>query len=104
MLNRICLTMWIIVAIGIFSGMEARSGETTSRSAGADTLIARIDDAMWKDTLSVSPDSRHAVYGAQAGKKKFLVVDGKVGKPYDCLLLGQYKTIIFWKGGKFMQF
>jgi hypothetical protein len=47
-------------------------------------LLAQIDfSSIIKASLSVSPNHRRVAYVAQAGKKLFVVVDGKEGKLYD---------------------
>ena len=42
-----------------------------------------------------SPDSQRVAYGAQAGEKRFVVVDGKEGELYDEIVTDEGGGIIF---------
>src|SRR5262245_28146031 len=50
-------------------------------------LLAQMDFSLWiTEIFAVSPDSQHVAYGAHAGRKQFVIVDGKAGKSYQVIL------------------
>ena len=51
-------------------------------------LIGRILAPPGWGSVTVSPDSRRVSYGAGAGDKQFVVVDGREEKQYDAILEG----------------
>ena len=54
-----------------------------------------LDYSLVVGTLIVSPDGRSVAYGAQAGGKWFVVVNGEEGKQYDGIVSEGGGKIIF---------
>src|SRR5262249_36408150 len=49
--------------------------------------LVQIDFSLWiTEIFAVSPDSQHVAYGAHAGRKQFVIVDGQAGKSYQVIL------------------
>jgi hypothetical protein len=74
----VCL-VWFILLGSISSWAK----EGFSKKISSKTLVVQIDTTSWvPETLIVSRDSRHVVYGEVIGNNQLVVVDGKKGKPY----------------------
>src|SRR2546426_6711568 len=44
----------------------------------AEKRLMEMDFSLWiSEIFAVSPDSQHVAYGAQAGRKQFVIVDGQ---------------------------
>ncbi|MGD0233223.1 MAG: hypothetical protein ABSC55_01660 [Syntrophorhabdales bacterium] len=82
------MALWLAVFL-LCSGMTAWAEEEASPGMASERLIAHIDFSAWAPkSFKVSPDGTRLAYGAKAGNKWFVVVDGKEGKQYDIIMEG----------------
>jgi Tol biopolymer transport system component len=82
------MALWLAVFL-LCSGMTAWAEEEASPGMASERLIAHIDFSAWAPkSFKVSPDGTRLAYGAKAGNKWFVVVDGKEGKQYNIIMEG----------------
>ena len=80
------VTLWLsffLLCIGAAASAQTESPD----QALSERLISNIDfSASIKASFKVSPDSKRVAYGARAGSRVFVVMDGKEGNHYDAIL------------------
>ena len=77
----LCIAVFLVfISIAAFAQKVSPNREISER------LILQIDFSSWiKESFRVSPDSKHVAYAAEAGNKRFVIVDGKEGTRYDAI-------------------
>jgi hypothetical protein len=82
MMRVVLVSVCVMCCLGW--SLAAFAEEKSPNRRASERLIVKIDVSSWiEESFTISPDSRRVAYGAGAGKKRFVVVDGKKDKPYD---------------------
>src|SRR5262249_6629811 len=85
------LVVYVSLALLGCTMLGAAQDQPPRRDVAEKRLVQMDFSLLIPELFVVSPDSQHVAYGARAGQKQFVVVDGQAGKPYQALVVGMLR-------------